>query len=168
MLFDLLYFFEKRSSANCAYFFTCSNFCCVDKETGEIYTYNTSEVSSSVIPFVVYFVGSQVLRAAVKQIAKSVIIKKVGSTVLKTNPLEKIKYTNKVVGQMKQGDYHAFPRSVEAYGKYGKVKTITGGDGKKRKLVEISGNYKGKDGVFEFIIEPDGVTVNHRLFRPKK
>lgn len=139
----------------------------VDKETGETFTYSTSEVTSSVVPYVVYFVGSQVIKAAVKQITKSVIIKKIG-TALKSNPLAKIKYTDKVVGQMKQGDYHAFPRSVEAYGKYGKVTTIKGGDGKKRKKVEISGSYKKKDGVFEFIIEPDGVTVNHRLFKPNK
>ena len=35
------------------------------------------------------------------------------------------------------------------------------------KKLEIPGSYKGKDGVFEYIIEPDN-TVNHRFFRPKK
>lgn len=140
----------------------------LDKETGEVSTYDTSEVSSSVLPYVVYFVGSQVLRVAVQRLAQTVVIKKIGTHLLSRNPLANIRYTEKVVKQMKQGDYHAFPRSVEAYGKQGRVKTITGGDGKKRKLVEIEGGYRGKDGVFEFIIEPDGKTVNHRLFKPKK
>lgn len=35
---------------------------------------------------------------------------------------------------------------------------------KSRSLVEIEGNYRGKDGVFQFIIESDGITCNHRLF----
>lgn len=41
----------------------------------------------------------------------------------------------------------------------GKVAQIKGGDGITRTKVEILGSYKGRDGVFEYIIEPDGVTV---------
>lgn len=68
---------------------------------------------------------------------------------------------------MKQGDLHSFPEVVEPFGSEGKLSTITGGDGIVRKKLEIPGSYKGKDGVFEYIIEPDN-TVNHRFFRPKK
>jgi len=37
------------------------------------------------------------------------------------------------------------------------------GDGKNRLMLEIRGNYKGKDGVFEFIKEQNG-EINHRYF----
>ena len=84
------------------------------------------------------------------------------------NPLENIKYTDKVKMQMKQGDYHAFPESVDAFGKDGKISTIKGNDGVIRTKVEIEGGYKKEEGVFEYIIEPDGVTVNHRMFRPRQ
>ena len=86
----------------------------------------------------------------------------------KTNPLENIKFTDKVKAQMKQGDYHSFPESVEGFGANGKVTKITGGDKIVRTKVEIPGSFKGKEGVFEYIIEPDGVTCNHRLFKPNK
>ncbi len=85
-----------------------------------------------------------------------------------TNPLEKIKYTDKVKTQMKQGDYHSFPESVDGFGTNGKVTQITGGDKIVRTKVEIPGTYKGKEGIFEYILEPDGVTCNHRLFKPSK
>ena len=84
------------------------------------------------------------------------------------NPLENIKYTDKVKIQMEQGDYHAFPESVDAFGKDGKISTIKGNDGVIRTKVEIEGGYKKEEGVFEYIIEPDGVTVNHRMFRPRQ
>ena len=86
---------------------------------------------------------------------------------IKINPLEDITFTDKVKKQMKQGDLHSFPEAVESFGSEGKLSTITGGDGIVRKKLEIPGSYKGKDGVFEYIIEPDN-TVNHRFFRPKK
>jgi hypothetical protein len=43
-----------------------------------------------------------------------------------------------------------------------------GGDGIIRTKIEIPGSYNGQAGVFEYIIEPDGVTVNHRLFQPNR
>ena len=69
---------------------------------------------------------------------------------------------------MKGNDYHEFPESVDAFGGDGKISTIVGGDGITRTKVEIPGSYKNKDGVFEYIIEPDGKTVNHRLFNSTK
>ena len=84
------------------------------------------------------------------------------------NPLENIRYTDKVKQQMQQGDYHAFPESVDTFGSEGKMTQITGGDGIVRTKVEIPGSYGGKPGMFEYIIEPDGTTVNHRLFVPDR
>ncbi|TYU41715.1 hypothetical protein FZW78_12395 [Listeria monocytogenes] len=88
------------------------------------------------------------------------------SKVTSKNPLKDIKYTDKVKQQMKQGDYHSFPEGVDAFGETGKITQISGGDKVVRTKVEIQGTYRGKEGVFEYIIEPDGVTVNHRLFKP--
>jgi len=75
------------------------------------------------------------------------------------------KYTDKVLGQMKQGDFHAFPESVKGFQDAGQLSKITGGDGVVRDMLKIPGEYKGKVGFFEFIKEADG-SINHRLFRP--
>ena len=86
------------------------------------------------------------------------------------NPLENIVYSDRVKDQIeknKKGEFHTFPEEVLAFGKYGKVTKIIGRDGIERTKVEIEGSYGKKDGVFEFIIENDGKTVNHRFFKPK-
>lgn len=67
---------------------------------------------------------------------------------------------------MQLGDYHSFPESVDAFGADGIQTQIIGGDGLTRLKIEIPGSYMGLDGVFQYIIEPDGFTVNHRLFVP--
>ena len=84
------------------------------------------------------------------------------------NLLENINYTDKVKDQMKKGDYHSFPEIVDTFGKEAKVSKILGGDGIERNKLEIEGSYRGKSGIFEYIIEQDGKTVNHRLFVPYK
>ncbi|MEW9899032.1 hypothetical protein ABWL39_10420 [Chitinivorax sp. PXF-14] len=66
---------------------------------------------------------------------------------------------------MKQGDFHAFPESVKGFQDAGQLSKLTGGDGVVRDMLKIPGEYKGKQGVFEFIKESDG-SINHRLFRP--
>ena len=75
------------------------------------------------------------------------------------------KYTNKVLGQMKKGDFHGFPESVKAFEADGIITTIKGGDRVTRQMLKIPGEYGGKKGFFEFIKEADG-SINHRLFRP--
>lgn len=67
---------------------------------------------------------------------------------------------------MKLGDYHSFPQSVRGFGANGEITRIIGEDKIVRTKVEIPGSYKGKYGIFEYIIEPNGVTCNHRLFKP--
>jgi hypothetical protein len=46
------------------------------------------------------------------------------------------------------------------------VKSIVGGDGIVRQMLEIPGSYGGRDGVFLFIREANGA-INHRLFVPR-
>ncbi|WP_405471077.1 hemagglutinin repeat-containing protein (plasmid) [Morganella morganii] len=75
-------------------------------------------------------------------------------------------YTDKVKQQASSGDYHSFPESVDGHAEQGKISVITGGDGIERLKLEISGGYRGKEGVFEYIREPNGA-INHRLFVPK-
>ena len=80
---------------------------------------------------------------------------------------ENTRYTGKVERQMLNNDYHSFPESVTAFEKNGQVIQIIGGDGIKRSKLTIPGWYRGKNGVFEFIKEPNG-DINHRLFSPFK
>ena len=82
------------------------------------------------------------------------------------NLLKDIKYTDKVLEQATWKDYHGFPECVDAFGSKANISTITGGDGVIRTKIEIPGSYMNKDGVFQYIIEPDDITCNHRLFVP--
>lgn len=77
-------------------------------------------------------------------------------------------YTPKVLRQMKGGvgEFHSFPESVTAFENAGTVRSITGGDGVVRQVLEIPGSYgSGGNGVFRFIKNADG-TINERLFVP--
>ncbi|MBN2433832.1 MAG: hypothetical protein JXK07_01045 [Spirochaetes bacterium] len=77
------------------------------------------------------------------------------------------KYSNKVKKQMNKNDFHSFSEQVKAYEKYGKVINLKRGDGIKRKMLKIPGTYKGRNGYFEFMNEPDGL-INHRFYNPQK
>lgn len=85
----------------------------------------------------------------------------------KANPLAEIKYRKKVLDQMKMEDYHSFPLSVDGFGSEGEVSVLVGGDGITRTKVVIKGGFMGKEGVFEYIIENDGRSCNHRIFIPQ-
>jgi hypothetical protein len=60
-----------------------------------------------------------------------------------------------------------FPNIVENYGDLAEKENIIGRDGIARIRYRIPGWYGGKDGVFEFMVESDGITVNHRFLFPK-
>ncbi|HET9825992.1 MAG TPA: hypothetical protein VFP87_11690 [Chitinophagaceae bacterium] len=77
------------------------------------------------------------------------------------------RYTDKVMGQMKLGDFHFFPESVKAFERYGLRTTIKGADGVEREMLKIPGEYGNSRGYFEFIKEVDG-SINHRVFSPTK
>ena len=87
------------------------------------------------------------------------------------NPLERLIYTEKVKTQMNRTDSngapldnHCFPREVDNYGVYGEKTYIIGNDGNRYVRLRISGNYKGNDGYFEYIYNPNDYTCNHRFF----
>ena len=66
---------------------------------------------------------------------------------------------------MKQNDFHGFPESVKLFQSDGKVVKIKGKDGIVREQLEIHGTYFGRDGVFKFMKESDGI-IKHRYFDP--
>jgi hypothetical protein len=86
----------------------------------------------------------------------------------KGNPLANVRYTEKVINDMSKEDNHGFPNIVDNYGAYGRVSSLVGGDEITRTLVQIPGSYRNRIGVFEYIIEPGGIEVNHRYFRSFK
>ncbi len=117
------------------------------------------DVLLGVIPYVPSGIG--ILRAADKAGDASKVVKS-GEHI--KDFFEGTKYTEKVKVQMKNDDFHSFPKSVKAFQGDGSVKKITGGDGVVREELKIPGEYRGREGNFEFIKEPDG-KINHRLFR---
>lgn len=92
---------------------------------------------------------------------------KVDKVRLKNNPLKNTRYTSKAKTQMQQSKdkFHSFPLQVDNFAGIGKQTKITGGDGIIRTKIEVEGEYLGRKGNFEWIIEPDGF-VNHRKFEP--
>ena len=80
------------------------------------------------------------------------------------NPLEDIKYSDKVMKQMRIGDNHSFPLEVDNFGALGKITKITGADGQIYTKLTIDGAYKGSEGVFEYIYNA-AKECNHRFFR---
>jgi hypothetical protein len=93
--------------------------------------------------------------------------KKIDASRIANNPLRNTRYTQKVISQMRTGDYHSFPQEVDNFAGLGSKRSILGGDSITRTKIELNGAYAGKNGRFEWIIEPTG-EVNHRLFVPEK
>jgi hypothetical protein len=87
------------------------------------------------------------------------------TSIITANPLANTTYTQKVIQQMANDKYHGFPRIVDNYGGTGKIQNIIGGDGVARIKLTIEGSLNGKNGIFEYIIEPNNM-INHRLFVP--
>ena len=80
------------------------------------------------------------------------------------NPLEDIRYTDKVKAQMSMNDNHGFPDIVDNYGSHGTITQFTGGDGQPYTKIQIPGSYHGHNGVFEYIYDSAKV-CNHRYFK---
>jgi hypothetical protein len=72
-------------------------------------------------------------------------------------------YSEKVLQQMKQNDFHGFPESVDAFSESGIIIPFEGGDGRLYQKLLIKGSYMGYDGYFEYIKDMNGC-INHRLF----
>ena len=80
------------------------------------------------------------------------------------NPIEDIKYTSKVEGQMLEDIRHGFPSMIDDIAaQSGKVGKIVGDDGVERIIVELPGAINGESGVFQWIIDSNSL-CNHRLF----
>ncbi|MBI4302735.1 MAG: hypothetical protein HY665_00135 [Chloroflexi bacterium] len=82
----------------------------------------------------------------------------------KVNPLQGVKYTQKVLSQMKIGDYHAFPKIVDNFGAEGVVTKKVGELGLEIRI-RIEGSYNGVAGAFEYGIN-EANELFHRFFRP--
>jgi hypothetical protein len=80
---------------------------------------------------------------------------------------EGTEYSDKVLGQMELNDLHSFPESVKAFQDNGYVTPIRGSNGIIRNQLSIPGSYKGYNGEFIFLKEPNGL-INHRYFKPFK
>jgi hypothetical protein len=55
------------------------------------------------------------------------------------------------------------PKEVDNFAGLGKKGSLVGGDGIARTKIKLDGEYAGKKGTFEWIIEPSG-QINHRQF----
>ena len=80
-----------------------------------------------------------------------------------------VKYTDKVLKQMDNANdlRHAFPSIIDTMIDFSAGKPLKGGDEVIRSLIELPGTINETDGIFEFIIDPDGL-CNHRFFRELK
>lgn len=82
------------------------------------------------------------------------------------NIIKNIEYTDKVKGQMLQDVNHGFPSMIDDIaGVHRKIGNFTGNDGVIRTAVKLPGAIHAKIGIYLYIIEPNGITANHRLFK---
>ena len=66
---------------------------------------------------------------------------------------------------LKNDAHHAFPDIVDNYVGLATKFNLTGGDGKTRRLYQLSGSLNGEPGIFEWIVEPGRPKkVTHRRF----
>lgn len=79
------------------------------------------------------------------------------------NPLQGTRYTEKVQEQIKSGDDHAFPASIDTLPTMRDTSMVKGGDGIPRLHVKLPGSVNGTRGTFHWIVESDG-SINHRFF----
>ena len=78
------------------------------------------------------------------------------------------RYGARVLGQMKQGDAHAFPLSVDTFAaRDGIVRTVPDSRGAPVQMLTLRGEYKGRTGTFEYIKNKSN-EIYHRFFRPEK
>jgi hypothetical protein len=110
--------------------------------------------------------------APLKEIASSakeigLDLRKIDVARFKNNPLNGTRYTNKVLDQMANATdrFHNFPKEIDNFAGLGKKTEIVGGDKIARTKIVLEGEYAGRKGTFEWIIEPDG-SINHRKFEP--
>ena len=91
-------------------------------------------------------------------------IRGVGNSVAKF--CEGTTLADRVVGQMKLGDNHAFPASVDTFAaRYGTASTVLDSRGTPVQMLTVDGAYNGAKGTFEYIKNQAG-QIYHRFFNP--
>ena len=87
--------------------------------------------------------------------------------------LHGVEYTKKVIvhdmkprARTNLPDYHGFPMVTDKFVKGRHSFPFVGGDGKIRTGIEMESTWRGRKGVFQWIVEPEGKTSNHRKFLP--
>ena len=77
-----------------------------------------------------------------------------------------IRYTDKVLRQMNNPFdlNHSFPSIIDTFVDINSGRPLKGGDGIVRTIIELPGSINDRPGVFEYVIEPNGM-CNHRYFR---
>lgn len=86
----------------------------------------------------------------------------------KTQEIHNPVLDNPRTGKAQKGDaHHSFNDIVDNYAGDAKEFSIVGKDGRERSLYQLEGALNGKDGVFEWIVDPDPTKgVTHRRFIP--
>ena len=80
-----------------------------------------------------------------------------------------IRYTDKVIKQMENAAdlHHSFPSVIDTLVDINSGRLIKGGDDVMRTIIELPGSINRTPGIFEYIIEPNGM-CNHRYFKELK
>lgn len=82
--------------------------------------------------------------------------------------LENAKYTLKVLEQRQLNDFHNFPDAADSFAATATKTVAMGKDGNLYTTFEIKGDYRGRDGTYQWIVKHEDMTINHRLFKPVK
>ena len=91
--------------------------------------------------------------------------KVVASEVAEKGFFEGTKLHAKVLGQMKRGDMHDFPRSIDGFAeKFGTRQVVPDSRGNPVEMLQVRGAYRGKEGTFEYIKNQAG-EIYHRFFK---
>ncbi len=147
-------------------------------------TLTTTERSISLVGALTLGLGSKVgkgLKAISKYIKKpfmklteklfkaasnhKILLRRADIRRVRNNPLKGTRYTEDLIKRMRNRVdlHHSFPKEIDNFSGLGKARMIRGGDGLMHKHIHLKGEYAGKKGQFEWIIDPFK-EINHRYF----
>ena len=134
---------------------------------------NAATSGVAVVPVLGLGVAGGRLAVRTESLAKEVL-----SGSARVGEIVEIEVTNPVTSNIRSGKalwksadesdaQHYFPRIVDNHALDGSSFTLTGGDGVERTLYQVEGSLNGKEGIFEWIVDPDPAKgVTHRRFIP--
>ena len=119
--------------------------------------------AAGMVPFVGEIAdAAKLAKIADKATDAAKVAKKVSKGRKISNPIVK---STRIGNANKLDPHHAFPNIIDNYAGKAKTFSLKGADGKTRELYQIKGSLRGKDGIFEWILDKEkGVT--HRRFIP--